>query len=294
MKKVLLGICAMFFVISCTNYEEIAASFIRDNKIANKVILKKTESSPRYIIYSKSDKVLSYNLENKQTDELFKQDWITSWKVVHLSNEVKLLIVFSDDYASAWRMNYSPQNFEKIIAGNFYEDDSDSDVLIFTNNKNERFRFNVKNGYSNRILSIGEYLTKEKIKEGKIEKIYDDERRSLVFYKPTGMFKGDLFCYNAFNGHKYKYEDCLSILKITDDYLFISTKKEGDYSLVRIDAFTGKCNTVVSGADILLYKDGFLVKKYDLTEEYYDEEGHLSSKPETKGIISSIFDYLMN
>lgn len=292
MKKVLLAIFLMISAISCTNYEEKAATFIKDNKISNKIILKKTDSSPRYIIYTKSDRVFSYNLENDNVDELFKQDWISSWKVVNLSAEVKLLIVFSDDYASAWRMEYTPKNLEKIIAGNYYEDDLDTNILYFTNNRKERFKFDLKNGKTAKILSIGEYLTKEKIKEAVIKKMYDDENRSMVFYKPSDLFKSDLICYNAFDGRTYTYKDCYSILKETEYYLFISTKKDGDYSLVRIDTYTGRSETVAKGSDIRLYKQGFIVKKYDLTEEYYDEEGVLAEKPETKGIISSLFDYL--
>lgn len=291
----------LLVISSCTsspNYQKKADDYIQSKNIQNSIIKTNLFGTQKNIIYTTESGVMLYDLVSDSLTKIISQDDINDWKYFQ-DSEGSTLLLISDQYVTLWENSFSSEtvSFAEQLEGTISQKVSDSNNLFITTSTQERYKISLYNGDYIAIMTIGEYLEENKIRENIIYKIFDDFDRSCLFYKPSGfLFSGDLLCYDATTGKTYTYPDCWSVHGMTDDgtAIVIYSKNDGEYLLNKIDTYTCKSEIIARGSEIKTYQGGYLVKKYDLTEEYYDGNCFRREKPQPQGILSGLFDALFN
>lgn len=278
---------------SCVNYEKKAQEFISNSHLQDKIVFTRTLNPPYGVLYIKESGAYFHDLKNDSDKQVIKQDGIVQWSSTNMDNSNVSVMTLSDSYGKVSNLSCGNGivNASTKLEGYVHVDEI-GEKYVFTDTNGSRTAYDYVTGRCVHIKSIGDYLTDNQIREGRIYKIYDSPDRNCLFYDEPGVITNSTFrYYDALSGREESYKNCYYVYGETPDRmsLIVSIKSEGFYLLKKIDTYTGIATQIARGSSIRSYHGGYLVEQYDLTDEYYDGNGNKAPKPQS-GFLESLID----
>lgn len=296
LKHTVVGGLFVSLMCSCTNYEKKAQEFISKSHLEEKIVFRKLSDSPYGVLYIGEFGACFHDLKNDSDKLVIEQKGIVKWSSTQTGDSNISIMTLSDSYGKVSDLSYGygAINASTKLEG-YVNIDEIGKKYVFTDSNGSRTAYDSVTGVCKHIKSIGDYLTDHQIYENRIYKIYDSPNRNCLFYDEPGVIFNSTFrYYDALSGREAEYENCCLVFGETTDHmsLIVSIKSEGFYLLKKIDTYTGVATQITKGSSISPYQGGYLVKQYDLTEEYYDGNGNKAPKP-TSQFLESLIDLFL-